>query len=171
MRLSTVFFVGSVALFASAMLEAKEHGREHNRDVKTEKHRHQAARGHDRVRESGHERGHKRHGGHFTEHANRSREYSGSRRHEGHRRREEHRRHSSHHQGRHNDRDDYFWGGLVVGGLVAHAFDGYDHHSSHRERRYDHGAVYWSNRHGECFSVERRHHRDVYVEVPRHRCD
>ncbi len=163
MRLSAIFMVGCMALLASGMLEAREHGR----DVKSEKHGHQAEHRQDQR----HDRGHKKHRGHATEHANRSREHHGSRRrHEEHRRHEGQRRHSSHRVGRHHDRDDYFWGGLVVGGLVAHAFDGYDHHSDHYERRYDHGAVYWSNRHGECFSVKRRHHRDVYIEVPRHRC-
>lgn len=168
MRLSTVFFVGSVALFASGMLEAKEHsgghGRENSREAKHEKHRHQAERRQDRRHDRVHDRGHKRHGGHSTERANRSGHHGSHRQHE------EHRRHSSHRVKRHHRRDDYFWSGLVVGGLVAHAFDGYDHDSHYYARRYDHGAVYWSNRHGECFSVERRHHRDVYIEVPRHRC-
>lgn len=153
MKLSTVFFVGSMALFASAMLEAREHGST-KRELKSEKHRqHQSDRRH------GHE---SRHGQHRRQNSH-NRHHSSSR----HDRRHNSHGYVQHHRQNHSNRG-HILGDLLFGGLALHAFSDYEHHSDHSRQRYE--GFYWSNRHGECFKVEQRHHREVYIEVPRHRC-
>ncbi len=149
MKLSTVFLIGSGLLFAAALADADTH--DHRRAMKGEKHqRHdEHRRGHRRERHQEH-----RHDRHRDEHRH-------ERRHD--RRERVVHRHRRHHR-------DAFVGGLVLGGIAAHAFTHNDYCPTHGKRHRRRDVSFSVNRYGECFRVEHRRHRDVYVEVPRHRC-
>lgn len=188
MKLSFLFFTGSLILFAAGLTEAKEksHEREksqahHQRDSK--KPLKGNMRNYDdrkRDRHSQREQDHRRHDTH---------RYNGDR-HEGHRysqRRENksHRysKHRSHYDDRrHYKRDhrqrwkghsswrsDYLLGGLILGGVIHHAFhDGYE---SCPDRHYrPRNNYFWSVDYGQCYKIKSGYRGDVYAEVPRYRC-
>ncbi len=148
MKLSTVFLIGSGLLFAAALADADTH--DHRRAMKGEKHQR-----HDEHRR---EHRHERHQEHRQNHRD-------ERRHE---RRHDRRERVVHRHRRHHR--DAFVGGLVLGGIAAHAFTHSDYCPTHGKRHRRRDVSFSANRYGECFRVEHRRHRDVYVEVPRHRC-
>lgn len=163
MKLSTVFFIGSILLFASSVLEAKTASEVRAKHEKPRaEHRHD--RGHHREhRHRDHHRGVKRHHryhGHRHDHRGHRIHHGSSHRHPAHRR-----------VYRHRHDHDAFWGGLVIGGAAASVLLNDDYCPDHdRYHRYGQHRDFVTNRHGECFRVEYRRHRDVYIEVPRYKC-
>ncbi len=167
MKLGAVFFIGSIGLFTSGILEAKEHDdrRRHDSDRRHEQ------RIHDHRKDDRHEKKAQRRD--EKKHHGRRHDHGGQRHVHGNRHRHDRDRRIVRHQRRHHNRHHDFWGGVVIGGLAASVIDGGnycpDHdryHGSHHRSRDN----YWSNRRGECFRIEQRRHRDVYIEVPRYKC-
>lgn len=153
MKLGWLFFIGSISLFAAGLTEADDDDDDDYRRGS----KYREGQYHE------HHRSHRSRRSHSYDH--RHRDYHHHQRHRNHNRYDDRKR-------RRRDRN-YFLGGALVGGIATHAFHRHnrycpDDHYYQRKRRRNH--YYTSNSYGECFKVKRRKGRDVYVEVPRHKC-
>ncbi len=150
MKLSFLFFTGSMFLFAASLVDARDNSHERDRSH----HRYSSEKymeGKKRYRDTQkhHHRSHRQ--DHHKKYA-----HKGS-------------KHKYHQHHKRYHRDDYWLGGLLIGGVIHHSLhDGYNYRSG-RHYRPRHNYI-WNVDYGQCYKVKRRYNGDIYVEVPRRYC-